>query len=59
MSALCPTPRPRYSNDFTFRSGGTSPEEVLLSTAKRPDVIDSHIRLTPQRSSAIRGSRGL
>ncbi len=25
------------ANDFTFRSGGASPEEVLLSTAKRPD----------------------
>jgi protocatechuate 3,4-dioxygenase beta subunit len=25
--------------DFTFRSGGASPEEVLMSTAKRPDGV--------------------
>jgi protocatechuate 3,4-dioxygenase beta subunit len=27
------------SADLTFRSGGASPEEVLMSTAKRPDGV--------------------
>ena len=32
-----PPPEREEPTDFTFRSGGASPEEVLLSTAKRPD----------------------